>query len=136
MHLTDFNSFIAFFASLAGTGALITCLVNILKTVGLVKDGQAPSYVIGLNLLGLIVLFVVGVIKPDVNIQGLDQDAAQIASILILVFGFVWQLVSSKFTHDKVLKGTPVIGASYTYQAEAARIKSFAQEIARRTVSL
>jgi hypothetical protein len=132
MHFTDFNSFVMFFGSLAGAGALITCIVNICKTVGWVKDGQAPVYVVGFNLVGLVALFVVGVIRPDVNIQGLDTQAGQIAGILMLVFGFIWQNFASKFSHDKVLKGTPVIGASFTYQAELARIKAFAHVIAQR----
>ncbi|MDR3575347.1 MAG: hypothetical protein P4L50_15915 [Anaerolineaceae bacterium] len=135
MSFTDFPTFAVFFASLAGIGALITCLINILKTIGLVKDGQASTYSVGLNLLGLIVLFVLGVIKPAVNVQGLDQSAGQIANILVLVFGFIWQLVSSRFTHNNVLKGTPLIGTSYTIQAELAKAKAFEQQIIQRTTA-
>ena len=92
MHFTDFNSFVIFFGSLAGIAAFITCLINIGKTVGLVKDGQASDYSLGLNLLGMVILFLVGVAKPDVNIQGLDSQAGIIASVLMLVFGYFWQL--------------------------------------------
>jgi len=52
---------------------------------------------------------------------------------LMLVFGFLWQNYFSKLAHDKVLKGTPVIGTSFTDQARAASIKAFAQQIAQRT---
>src|SRR5271157_1189204 len=132
MYFTDFNSFVIFFGSLAGVGALITCLVNIGKTVGWIKNGQAQTYVIGFNLAGLVGLFVLGVVKPDVNIQGLDAQAGQIAGILMLVFGFIWQNFASKFIHNQVLSGTPVIGMSYTAQAEADKAKAFANVIAQR----
>ena len=132
MHFTDLNSLVIFFGSLAGVGAFISCLVNIGKTVGLVKDGQAQTYVVGLNLLGLVVLFVIGIVKPDANIQGLDAQAGTLASLLMVVFGFVWQLISSKLTHDKVLKGTPLIGTSFTIQAELAKAKAFHTIIEQR----
>ena len=72
----DIGTLVATLAALAGVGALIAVLVNIGKTAGLVKDGQATTYVAGLNLLALIGLFALKVFKPDFDIGGLDTPAA------------------------------------------------------------
>ena len=118
MQFTDLNSLVVFFGSLAGIGALIACLVNIGKTIGFIKDGEAPQYVILLNLLGMLVLFVIGLVKPAFNFQGLDAQAAQVATILMILFGLFWQIYSSKIVHDHILKGAPLIGTSFTLQAK------------------
>jgi hypothetical protein len=101
------------FVSLVGVGSLISIVVNILKTKGWVKDGSAPSWVLGLNLVGMVTLFILQTFFPQVDIGSLDQVAGTVAQILALVFGLVLQLGSSKLTHAAV-KGMPLIGKSYT----------------------
>ena len=135
MHFTDLNSLVVFFGSLAGVGSFIAVLINIGKTVGLVKEGQAQAYSLGMNLAGLMILFVVGIVKPDVNIQGMDAQMGAVGSVLMIIFSFAWQLYSSKFAHDNILKGTPIIGASFTLLDEQAKAKAFEDEIARRTTA-
>jgi len=113
LNFQNLGELMALFGTLGGVGALIAALINVLKTIGVVKDGQAPAVSTGLNLLGLILLFVIGVIKPDFDLAGADRFAGELAGLLITVFGFIWQLVVARMTHDK-LRGIGVIGKSYT----------------------
>ncbi|HSW63410.1 MAG TPA: hypothetical protein VLH56_08880 [Dissulfurispiraceae bacterium] len=115
----DFSSFLQSFLALGGFGGMVAVLINIGKTVGWIPDGRAPTVAVGLNLVGLIGLFVLGVVKPDIDIGGLDGQFDQIAVILTLVFGFVWQMISSKFTHTAV-RGATVFGTSYSVEAAKA----------------
>lgn len=125
----EWNSLLTLFGSLGGIGALVAALVNIGKTVGWVKDNQAPTWVTGLNLAGLILVFVLGIFAPDMKIAGVDQFAGQLAIVLVTVFGFVWQILASKLTHS-ALKGTVLVGKSFT--VEATRAKSFQADLLQR----
>lgn len=98
---------------LAGVGALIAFLVNIGKIVGLVKDGTAQNWVAGLNLAGLVALFVLRVFVPSADIGELDGLAATIAQLGVLVLGLVTQLLGSKLAHASV-RGTWAIGKSFS----------------------
>ena len=65
----------------------------------------------GLNLAGLIGLFVAGVVAPEFDVVGLDGSLGQIAEILSLIFAFIMQNWVSKGTHSVFSKGSvPVIG--------------------------
>ena len=109
----DIGTLVATLAALAGVGALIAVLVNIGKTAGLVKDGQATTYVAGLNLLALIGLFALKVFKPDFDIGGLDTQAAQIAQWLATAVALIVQIYGSKWAYG-ALKGVPVVGRANT----------------------
>lgn len=78
----EWNALLVLFGSLGGVGALVAALVNVGKTVGLVKDGQAPTVSTGLNLVGLVVVFVLGVVAPE-KIAGVSQYAGQFSEVLI-----------------------------------------------------
>lgn len=110
MQLTDL---VLQLGSLVGVGTLITVIVNLLKLTGAVKDGQAANWSTGLNLIGLAVLFVIGIYKPQFDLGQADAVAAQVAQILTLVFGLVVQLWSSKGSHG-LLRGVPLVGKSFT----------------------
>lgn len=112
------ENLVALFGSLVGVGALIAALINVGKVAGWVKDGTAPTWSTGLNLLGLLILFVLGLFKPDVDLVYADQVAGQVANIMLMVTGLVVQLLSSRATHS-ALKGTKVLGASYSLQQSA-----------------
>jgi len=107
---------------LGGVGALIAVVVNVLKTTGVVKDGQAGMVSAGLNLLALAALFGVQVWKPETDLVWLDSQAGALATLLTTVFGYIWQIVAAKMTH-KALSGTPVVGKSYTLEALAVAVQ-------------
>jgi len=123
----------ALFMGLGGIGALVAAVINILKTVGVVKDGQASTVSAGINLVLMAALLILKVYKPEVDIAGLDQQAAMLASALVTIFGFVWQLISAKIAHA-ALSGVPVIGKSFSgdANAEEAKARSFEERIIRR----
>ncbi len=101
--------------ALGGFAALIAVVINVLKTLGVVKDGQAGTWATGLNLAGLIGLFVAGIVAPEFEVAGLDATLAQIAEILSLIFAFIIQNWVSKGTHNVFSGGkVPVIGKSYS----------------------
>jgi hypothetical protein len=109
----DVSGLLSQFLALAGVGAFFAFLVNVGKTVGLVKDGTAPNWVAGLNLAGLVALFVLKVFVPSADIGQLDGLAATIAQIGVLVLGLVTQLLGSKLAHASV-RGTWAIGKSFS----------------------
>lgn len=109
----DLGSLVAQFMTLAGVGALIAFVVNALKVAGVVKDGTATSWATGLNLVGLVVLFVLKVFVPAADVGQLDGLAATIAEIGVLVLGLITQLLGSKLAHAAA-RGTWMIGRSYS----------------------
>lgn len=124
---------VAALLKLGGFAALVAVLVNIGKTIKLVPDGLAPTVSTGLNLVGLIVLYVMGIVKPDFNIEQMDSVAGTLAQILALTFGLIWQLIASRLTHEKALKGLPLIGKSFSgEQVKAFLAGAVPMETARR----
>ena len=98
---------------LAGFAALIALIVNILKAVGVVKDGQAQNWSAGLNLLGLAGILAVNVYVPDYDVAGLDTSVAKFVEVGVVVLSYVVQLLSSKVTHT-ALRGVPLVGKTYS----------------------
>lgn len=109
----ELTALITQLATLAGVGALIALIVNIGKTIGLIKDGQAQNYVAGLNLFALIIMTALKVFRPDLDLIALDSTASQIAATGLVVFGLVVQISGSKWAHE-ALRGVPLVGKSFT----------------------
>lgn len=108
----DLPGLLAMFLSLAGIGAFFAVLINVGKKAGWVKDGDAPAWSMGLNLLGMIALWIVKQFFPSVDVLNVDSIAGQLAQIMTLILGLVVQFAASKGTHA-VVKGMPLIGYSY-----------------------
>lgn len=101
------------FAALAGAGALIALVVNVGKTLGVIKDGQAPTASLVLNLAGVAALIALQVFQPGADVAALDGVAGQIASAGVTLFGLFVQLYGSKLGHG-VVAGVPVLGKSHS----------------------
>lgn len=114
------------FAALAGVAGLIAAVINILKVFGVVKDGQADQWKAGLSLGAFAILALVGVFKPDLTAVILDARAAQVATILIFISGFLVQTGLAPLAH-KIFSGFPLIGTSFTKQAQKEFMKSKGQ---------
>lgn len=112
----DLQALAAQFALLAGFAALVAVVVNAGKQSGIVKDGQAPVYVLVLNVIGFVIFVAVHLFAPQVDVGAADSAIGQLAQILVLVLGLVGQLGVSKVSNLAV-RGLPVIGFSYAYQA-------------------
>jgi hypothetical protein len=106
------------FASLIGVSKLIAALINLLKTIGVVKDGTSAKWAAALNLLAFIALVLLGVFRPDLTTELLDGYAGQIAAILLFVLGFISQIVGSQSAHEALSDArVPLIGKSYSRDA-------------------
>ncbi len=103
------NELTTLLLSLAGFGALIGFVVNLLKYLGVVKDGQAKTWVTFFNLVLLVALFVTQQIGIDLS--AFDGFAAVIAEIGVLIMGLLVQGVGSKAYHT-AMRGVPLLGKS------------------------
>lgn len=101
--------------ALGGFAALIAVVINVMKTIGWVHDGQAGTWAAGLNLAALVGLFVTGIVAPEFEVAGLNTTLSALAEILGLIFAFIVQLWVSKGTHTVLSSGdVPVIGKSFS----------------------
>ena len=108
-----FDQLLLHLNELVGFAAFAAILVNVLKYFAVIKDGDATKVVAGINLLGLVLLFVAQVFFPDLDIGVIDAGLGAIANIVGLVMGFLLQMGVSKLSHAAV-KSVPVIGFSYS----------------------
>lgn len=111
--MDSLNSLLAQWSALAGFGALIAFIINILKYTGIVKEDQGQVWSAGLNLAGLILLLIAGVALPNLDIAGLDKNVADFVNVGLVLFAYIVQLLGSKSAHSLV-KGLPGIGKSYS----------------------
>src|SRR3990167_2247463 len=111
----DIVTIAAQFAALAGAGALIALVVNVLKYAGVVKDGQAVTYSLVLNTIGMVALIAIKVFRPDLYVAQLDGIAAQVAAAGVTLFGLFVQLYGSRLGHQAVA-GIPVLGKSHSLE--------------------
>lgn len=103
------------FASLAGVGAVIAAVVNILKYFGVIADGNAGRWFAGFNLAAIALLVYLKLFQPEIAIEYIDAQAAVLAQVLLLILGYVVQLGSGLFAHGLFADlRLPVIGVSHT----------------------
>ncbi len=86
-------------AGLVGWPALWALLVDVLKWAGVVRDGDAGRWAAAGNLIALLVLAGVVNFYPQFDVAAADQQAAEFAKFLALVFGYIVQIVSAKSAH-------------------------------------
>lgn len=97
---------LGFFPILGGSiGALVSTIVDVIKSIGLLKDGWAALPLLLLNALAIVLLFTVFGLQPgDAIPADLDATLAQLAEIIGLVLTFVGSLGFGKLFHDKIMK--------------------------------
>lgn len=101
------------FLSLAGFAALFAVLINIGKVVGLVKDGDAPKWNLGLNIAGCVLMVGLGFFRGVTPAQ-LDGLAQSIASFLVMALTLATQLgLTPKFHTVLKAAGVPLIGYAH-----------------------
>jgi len=111
----SFSDLLIQFSMLVGFAALVAAIINILKTAGLVQDGQAQTYSAILNLVGISVLLYLRVFQPQVDIPNVDAQIGKIADVLLVVFGYVLQLGGAQFTHNLLSSANiPIVGKSFS----------------------
>lgn len=108
-----FENIVVEVLALAGFAALVALLVNVGKLFGWIKDGDAVKWSGGLNLLGILALFVTRLFLPTFDVSGINSVMLTIATVGSYILSYVMELGISKLTHIAV-KGLPVIGKSYS----------------------
>lgn len=109
-----FSDLVIQFGTLAGVAALIAALVNIGKTLGLVPDGSAAKASAALSLVAFISLVVLNIFAPEVDVEGLDKQAGDLAVVALYILGLVVQLgLPVKFHYFLSDAEVPVVGKSH-----------------------
>jgi len=98
---------------MAGLGAFISALVNIGKVAGIVKNNTAKTWVAGLNLLAVIVIYALQVKGLEFQVAQVDATFAQLAQITLLVAQLMVQYGGSALWHQ-LLKGVALVGKSFS----------------------
>ncbi|MFA5379666.1 MAG: hypothetical protein WC455_28165 [Dehalococcoidia bacterium] len=98
---------------LAGFGACVSALVNLLKGFGVVKDSTAPTWVTGFNLAGVVALFIAQAAGAQLDLVSMDAKLGEVARLAVTIGELVIALGGSKIFYS-VVKGTPGIGTSNT----------------------
>ncbi len=110
------SALLAVFVTLAGVASLVTVIINVLKTFGIVKDGTAGSWSLVLNGVAFVIMVALGVFAK-VTPEQFDAVAQQVATILIALLGLLTQFgLTAKFHGVVSSAGIPVLGRSYTRQ--------------------
>jgi len=109
----DIQALVFIVLGMAGFGGLISAVVNILKSVGVVKDGQTPTWITGLNLVGVIAVFLLKVFNAPIDLQAVDQNMKLLAEALVAVSYYIVALGGSKAFHSLV-RGSTFIGKSFS----------------------
>ncbi len=112
----DLPALVLLFISQAGFAGIVAAVINGLKTFGVVKDGQAPTWSLAINALGFAGFVALVLFAPGYDIAGLDSALGTVGEILALALGLFIQLGGSKLVHAGV-RGAPVIGKSFTHPA-------------------
>ena len=99
--------------ALIGMAALIAVLINLLKVANVVQEGDSVKWSAGLNLLGLVTIFLLKLWKPDLSIEMVDGTAGSVATVLTVILTYISQLGWSKLAHF-TLKKIPWIGKSFS----------------------
>ncbi len=100
---------LAIIAGMAGLGAFVSMLINLLKAIGLIQDGQADKAFKVADLIVFVAVMVVYLVKVQVDWTQVNEWLVLLTALL----GYVVSVFSGEFTHDTI-KGTPLIGYSYS----------------------
>ena len=109
------------FGTLLGFAAFVSMLINVGKMIHwkdksgnviyLIPDGTADKWIAGINLAGVIALYILRLVVPDFDIIQVDTLLGEIALAGAYILGFVGMLVGAKITYFGT-RGLPVIGTS------------------------
>lgn len=100
---------LALLAGLAGLGGLISVLVNLLKILGVVKDGTSETWVQLFNLVAFLAVAVIYFIKIPIDWSGVDSWLKLLATFI----GYILEIFAGKVTYIAT-KGAPVVGFRYS----------------------
>ena len=104
-----YEEILTIIAGLAGLGGFISILVNILKLIGIVKDGTSGTWFQTLNLIVFVVVGVIYILQVQMDWSQIDEWL----KMLTLFAGFIIQIFTGQQTY-KLTKGAPLVGFRYS----------------------
>lgn len=110
----DFDQVLAIATGLIGVPFFIQFVINVLKTTGVVKDGDAGRWSAALNLLllGLIVYALKA--YPQFDFASADKQIEEFTRFASLCFVYIIQVVSTKSWHNALTRGLGIKSFSFT----------------------
>lgn len=115
--------------NLGGLALFFSAAFNAAKSVGWMKDAQAPTANLIFNTLTLVTLVVLQLSGRADIVPVIDQSAGILATIITSVFALFYQLWVSRQGHEKVLAGLPVVGYSFSGRKAGAAAENQVLEI-------
>ena len=116
------ENILAILTALVGWPALVALVIDVLKFAGVVDDGTAGKWNLGLNLLGFIAVTIATGFYPDFDIPGFDAKLLEYVKIAAYVVMVVIQIVGTRVAHALYIKTET--GKKYfsysTYESEIA----------------
>jgi len=106
-------------AGLAGLGAFVSILINVLKKIGLIKDGQSEQWYQGISLFVFLAVAVTYFLKVPI----VWSDVNEWLKLLTFVLGYVIQILGGQLTYNTI-KGTPLLGFSYMKNLQRLEAKA------------
>lgn len=112
--------------ALVGWPALVALVIDILKLAGIVDDGTAGKWSLGLNLLGFILVGVAVGFYPNVDIPGIDKRLLEIVQIGAYILTVIAQIFITRQAHIVYTKTEA--GKKYlTYNSPQSEIRDSAE---------
>lgn len=111
----DVTQLFAALVGIPGFALLASAIINALKKLGWVKDGQSGAWLTGFNLLGVVLLFIAGVFNIQYDSKILSEQLQLVANALIALIALFGQnKISVDFWYPllKQLK-LPLISTSF-----------------------
>lgn len=99
-------------AGLVGLPALWSVVIDLLKYIGLVTDGNAGKWNAGFSIVSLVVVLVAVNFFPQVDLGGIDAMLVAIAKIASIMIGFITQVWVAKGTHAITSRVIPAFSFS------------------------
>ena len=99
--------------AVGGFGALVSAGVNVLKVLGLVRDGDAPTWITGFDLLGVVALYVATAFKLPFDLEIIGPQMDIVAQFLVALGQLIIAFGGSKLFYA-VARGAPLIGKSHS----------------------
>ena len=99
---------------LVGFGVLVSAVVGLGKSVGLINDGSAGHWITGANLLAVVAVFVAQVGGFDYDLKQIDQVLKLAGDALVSFTQLFIALGGSKIFYRLTKGRIPVIGKTFS----------------------
>ena len=87
-------------ASMAGVAAFMSAVVEVLKSFGVVTDGNSGKVFAGMDLFAIVALVAVQLFAPQIGVSVINVDAGLFATVILLVLSYLGSIGFGKATHS------------------------------------